>query len=51
MEEIKIKNKRRIPNYKINNSSFQFKSINPKLYPSLSNNLSLDDESKIYTFN
>ena len=53
MEEIKTENKRGIPNYKNNNSSSQFKSINPKLYPALSNNinLSLEDESKIYTFN
>ena len=52
IEEIKVENKRGIPNYN-NNVSHNFKSINPKLYPALSNkiNISLEEESNIYSFN
>ena len=52
IEEIKVENKRGIPNYN-NNISNNFQAINPKLYPALSDkeNISLEEESNIYSFN
>ncbi len=52
IQEIKVENKRGIPNYN-NNVLSNFKSINPKLYPALSDkvDISLEEESNIYSFN